>query len=514
MEPERDVYMDRLKSECLKYEQRTGRRALDLRRIYNRLVRLRPGLAAGGVDDDESKRVIAHISNKHRRRVSTGSLHRSDGMAVLSIKQPAADLILHCGKNIENRSRGKLSRLQMNTLQRRNYTSHSGGNPLPVGWSGDRREGRWVFVHAGKNPNKKVVLTQAQIDAVRSWRHRHNRDPGPDSHMGIMASLTQERGGIIGAMRVVDERKPGDDEDNVWVDSVWGNPGETHLRIAEAFAFENMQQMNAEVRLFGIDRQAVDPRILRELRQHGVRPSEFLKASISTPKNSQSASSSSGSSGSSGSSSNASIHFNSKSFKNGFQGLSNLMGGAEFDYMGARFTQQAMIGLFTELRSCGRETFLEWLKILQPGKKWTPAKLAYWFTPDGEPIRGILAQLLGSMVRRKAGKLTPTSKRRQKVVCEKLRLGTIEVAPELSDRNKKAYMKKCLLKKYSMEPYRSLLLSSGNAELHEKPLRGSGNSWTLPGGDWLGELLMEVRLQVGSGSSTGSGTQSMGHGPT
>ena len=199
-----------------------------------------------------------------------------------------------------------------------------------------------------------------------------------------------------------------------------------------------------------------------------------------------------------------SIYFNSKTFKNGFQGLSNLMGGAEFDYMSGRFPQQVMKDLFVRLKSCDRETFLEWLQLLQPIKKWTPKKLAYWFTPDGEPIRGILAQLLGSMVRRKADKLTPTSRRRQKVVCEKLGLDAIEVVPELSDENKKAFMKECLRKKYSMEPYHSLLLSSA-VDLHEKPLRGNGNNWTykktdgvIYGKDWLGELLMEVRAELRS----------------
>lgn len=195
------------------------------------------------------------------------------------------------------------------------------------------------------------------------------------------------------------------------------------------------------------------------------------------------------------------VLFNSKTFKNGFQGLSNLMGGAEFDYMGARFPQPAMKAIFEKLKSCDRETFLEWLQLLQPGKKWTPAKLSYWFTPDGEPIRGILAQLLGSMVRRKDGKLTSTSKRRQKAVRERLELSTIEVLPELSDGDKRLFMKECLRKKYSMEPYRTLLLNTGSAELHEKPIRGSGNSWTLPGGDWLGQLLMEVRAEVVADSS-------------
>jgi hypothetical protein len=193
-----------------------------------------------------------------------------------------------------------------------------------------------------------------------------------------------------------------------------------------------------------------------------------------------------------------SIYFNSKTFKNGFQGLSNLMGGAEFDYMSGRFPQQVMKDLFVRLKSCDRETFLEWLQLLQPGKKWTPKKLVYWFTPDGKPIHGILAQLLGSMVRRKAGKLTPTSKRRQKVICEKLGIDAIEVIPELSDYNKKAFMKECLRKKYESIMYSSLLLSTGQVPLYEKPIRGNGNSWTSPGGDWLGQLLMEVRAELRS----------------
>jgi len=187
------------------------------------------------------------------------------------------------------------------------------------------------------------------------------------------------------------------------------------------------------------------------------------------------------------------IFFNSKS---GVQGLSNLMGGAEFDYMSARFPQSAMKDLFERLKSCDRETFLEWLQLLQPGKKWTPAKLNYWFTRSGEPIRGILAQLLGSMVRRKDGKLTSTSKRRQKAVRERLGLSTIEVEPELSDDDKRLFMKECLRKKYSMEAYRTLLLSTGSDELHERPMRGKGNAWTLPGDDWLGQLLMEVREEL------------------
>lgn len=192
------------------------------------------------------------------------------------------------------------------------------------------------------------------------------------------------------------------------------------------------------------------------------------------------------------------VYFNSRTFKGGHHHLSTLFGGVEFDYMSARFPQKALKGLFAQLRVCDSATFLEWLQILQPGKKWTPQKLSYWFTPDRDPVHGILAQMLGSMVRhsRTTGKITATSRHRQAAVCKKLGLAKIEVAPELSDDGKKALMKECLRKKYAGEPYRSFLLSTGSAELHEKPARGKGNRWTSPGGDWLGKLLTEVRSEI------------------
>jgi hypothetical protein len=34
------------------------------------------------------------------------------------------------------------------------------------------------------------------------------------------------------------------------------------------------------------------------------------------------------------------------------------------------------------------------LKALQPSKEWTKKKEEFWFDPNGEPIRGILAKLI------------------------------------------------------------------------------------------------------------------------
>ena len=126
----------------------------------------------------------------------------------------------------------------------------------------------------------------------------------------------------------------------------------------------------------------------------------------------------------------------------------------------------------------------------------------YWFTEggitNGIPIRGFTAQLLGTMVR-------PAADKRRKVVMAQLKLHSIDIANELSDDGKRALMKECVREKYSMEPYRSLLLPTGRQVLHEMPLRGNGcgNNWTYKekdgqtyGKDWLGQLLMEVRAEI------------------
>lgn len=187
------------------------------------------------------------------------------------------------------------------------------------------------------------------------------------------------------------------------------------------------------------------------------------------------------------------INFNSKSSSpNGYRRLSNLFD-AEFDYMRARFPQPEMQALFDKLKGCDEQTFMEWLKLLQPGKKWTEKKERYWFYDD-EPIRGILAQMIGSCVR-----TTPTATKRRRILCKKLGLTSIEVNPELTDDGKKDLMLACLRMKYTRPEYRTLLLSTGDAILHEMPLRGKPNAWSFrngEGGDWLGQLLMQVRDEI------------------
>lgn len=189
-----------------------------------------------------------------------------------------------------------------------------------------------------------------------------------------------------------------------------------------------------------------------------------------------------------------SIIFNSKS-KNYYQ-LSNFYGGVEINYMKARFQNPEILQLFEELKVCNIDKFIYYLKILQPEKKWSDKQLNYWIrTNDNdikEPIRGILAKLIGVCV-----KDTSTGRKRLKIIKKLLQIdGEIKINKELNLDEKKEFMLKCLIEKYNSEPYKSLLLSTGNKKIHEKPMRGSGDLWTHPGSNLLGTLLEIVRDEI------------------
>jgi predicted NAD-dependent protein-ADP-ribosyltransferase YbiA (DUF1768 family) len=122
--------------------------------------------------------------------------------------------------------------------------------------------------------------------------------------------------------------------------------------------------------------------------------------------------------------------------------------------------------------------------------------LEYW-TRDGKPIRGILSQLVGTSV-----KDTAVGKRRLKIIKEMVGLKELNIKGNTTDDEKKELMLRLLRRKYSIEEYREELLLTGDAILHEKPLRGRANNWSYKdgnGGDWLGELLMKVRCELMSG---------------
>lgn len=202
------------------------------------------------------------------------------------------------------------------------------------------------------------------------------------------------------------------------------------------------------------------------------------------------------------------INFNSKgSTPKGFHELSNFYGGVEFEYMRARFNQIEILGLFDLLEKCDNATFWNWLQVLNNKKDPSQRQMDYWFTEggvkNGQPIRGIAAQMLGTMVKNSVSMM-----KRRKIVAEKLGMDNIEINEELDDEEKKRWMAACLQHKfYTDDYYKNLLLSTGDAVLHEVPLRGNGrnNNWTYKvdkqtgetyGKDWLGKLLMELRDEL------------------
>lgn len=189
------------------------------------------------------------------------------------------------------------------------------------------------------------------------------------------------------------------------------------------------------------------------------------------------------------------IYFNSKSKEN--WKLSNFYGGVEANYMKDRFLDKEVKQLFHIFETSDKETFIEYLKILQPNKKdWTEAKLKYWMKND-EPIRGILSQLVGTAV-----KDTAAGKKRLKIIKQLAGIeGDLKIKSNTTDKEKQDFMLTLLRKKYSKKEFADALLSTGDAILHEKPMRGRPNNWTYKngeGGDWLGKLLMQVREELKS----------------
>ena len=196
------------------------------------------------------------------------------------------------------------------------------------------------------------------------------------------------------------------------------------------------------------------------------------------------------------------IFFNSKS--KDYAELSNFYGGVEARYMKQRFGDSRMRALFDAFEASTPETFKGFLKALQPGKVWTDRKLQYWFR-KGAPIRGILSKLAGKSVTASANSKTM----RQRLYNLK-KLAGMDMASEcaingaLSSTDKEALMLECLREKYAIPYYRDLLLSTGKARLHEKPMRGKGGYWTLhvsedgttTGDDRLGVLLMRIRDEL------------------
>ena len=179
------------------------------------------------------------------------------------------------------------------------------------------------------------------------------------------------------------------------------------------------------------------------------------------------------------------IYFNSKSGGE-FKYLSNFYGDVEICFMQKRYKHPKMKALFDDFRTCSTEKFIEYLKLLQSGKKVTK----HWF--DGEePIRGILAKLVGGIISRPDSQVF---KKRAKNLAEYLGI-TVEELMQSDKKTTDQDMIDCLEQKYKIPKFRDLLVKTGDKNLHERPIRGQSNDWTYPGKDKLGRLLVKIRDQ-------------------
>lgn len=187
------------------------------------------------------------------------------------------------------------------------------------------------------------------------------------------------------------------------------------------------------------------------------------------------------------------VYFNSKS-KGDLALLSNFFGGVEAHYVAARFQDpqvHTLLGVIAKGTLTDFE-FLTWLQDLQPGKKWTQAQQDYWFRtePGGRrvPIFGILAKLIGAAA--------CNNQDRRRCLAKRYALADVALNDPLDDDASRQLMLTLLRQKFREPRFRQVLLATGTRTLHERPMRGKGNRWTYPGGDLLGQLLMQVRAEL------------------
>lgn len=189
------------------------------------------------------------------------------------------------------------------------------------------------------------------------------------------------------------------------------------------------------------------------------------------------------------------IGFNSKATL--FFLLSNFYGGSEEDYQSAKYQNKRIRVFFESLKTIELEEFKKKLSELT-GK---PAD--YWVR-NGQPIRGILAKMLGGAVSLKS---KSERRRRLRLLAEWSGLKDeteIRFSTPMTKTDKSRFMKQCLRRKFKKQPYRDALLKTDKVFLYERPMRGNGNLWSYrpaneekdkpaTGENLLGKLLMEVR---------------------
>ena len=168
-------------------------------------------------------------SPKKKKRKTT-----NNGLATLSIKQPAAALILYRGKNIENRSQSKFK---------------GGGEEFDA-------QSYWVLIQTGQARQKpEPTLSTAQLNAASTFQNKEFVDTGD-----VMKGLDQTTGAIVGAM-LVSEQRPA----TLACDSVWASDNEVHIMIQKTIAFSQPQKCKGALCLFPVQWETLNKTIQQEL---------------------------------------------------------------------------------------------------------------------------------------------------------------------------------------------------------------------------------------------------------
>ena len=174
--------------------------------------------------------------SKKRRASALGSAKKTalTGLATLSIKQPAAALILYRGKDVENRSKSKFK---------------GGGNEFDV-------QSRWVLIQTGQTRQKpEPILSTPQLNAASIFQNKEFEDT-----TDVMNGVDQTTGSIVGAM-LVSEQRPS----TLACDSVWASDNEVHIMIEKTIAFTQPQKYKGALCLFPIPWKTLNKSIQHEL---------------------------------------------------------------------------------------------------------------------------------------------------------------------------------------------------------------------------------------------------------
>ena len=179
------------------------------------------------VSSSVSNQAVSKNSKKRKKTALTG-------LATLSIKQPAAALILYRGKDVENRSKSKFK---------------GGGKEFDV-------QSRWVLIQTGQTRQKpEPILSTPQLNAASIFQNKEFEDT-----TDVMKGVDQTTGSIVGAM-LVSEQRPS----TLACDSVWASNNEVHIMIEKTIAFTKPQKYKGALCLFPIPWEILNKSTQHEL---------------------------------------------------------------------------------------------------------------------------------------------------------------------------------------------------------------------------------------------------------